>query len=210
MRSARTWTLLLPSLLAACSAGSATAPDRAGGRGGGGETVGIVTPPDAADGTIDPAADGASQTSTGDAAGMAPEVVAPRPGAAYVVPAGPDTPEGRYPIESPMLKISGDEFRIDYKLPELLVGGDQSISLRGTLDAQHRIAAVSGDAGTATCDLMPGGGLTLRCEESLTGISVDLDAVGEVARTTDPGQAPSLIAIARRFASEPIGILEVR
>ena len=135
---------------------------------------------------------------------------APLPGADYLVPAGPDTPEQRYPIEPPMVEVSGSEFRIDYKLPQLLVGDDQSISLRGTLDGQRRIATVSGDAGTASCDLMPGGGLTLRCDELLTGISVNLDAVGEMARTTDPTRAPSLIAIARRFASEPIGILEVR
>ena len=32
-----------------------------------------------------------------------------------------------------------DDFRIDYNMPALLVGGDQMISLRGTLDAQGRL-----------------------------------------------------------------------
>jgi hypothetical protein len=194
MRSARAWTLLLASTLGACSAGSAAAPDDAGGSGG----------PGGSDGSGGAGPAGGSSDG-GDAAG-----IAPAPGADYVVPAGPDTPERRYAIEAPKVKITSDEFRIDYKLPALLVGSDQSVSLRGTLDAQRRIAAVSGDAGTATCDLMPGSGLTLRCDESLTGISVDLDAVDEVARTTDPTHAPSLVAIAKRFASEPIGVLEIR
>jgi hypothetical protein len=46
----------------------------------------------------------------------------------------------RYPIPSPTTRISGNEFRIDYNLPQLLVGEDQAISLRGTLDADGWIA----------------------------------------------------------------------
>jgi len=204
--------LLAAGMLNACGGTNAAPADASsrGSGGAGGVTPMIAPPSGGTDGSVDTAAGGASGTAAGGADGTASDAAAPPPGASYVVPAGPDTPEGRYRIDSLSTEISGNDFRLDYKLPALLVGEEQSISLRGTLDAARRIATVSGDAGTATCDLMPGGDLILRCDENLTGINVDLDSVSETARATDPTHAPSLIAIAKRFASEPIGILEVR
>jgi hypothetical protein len=95
-------------------------------------------------------------------------------------------------------------------MPELLVGKKERVSLRGPLDAAGRFATVSGDAGTATCDLMPGAPISLRCQEMLTGIAVDLVAVEERARATDPTRVAAHLAVASRFSSEPIGILEIR
>jgi len=116
----------------------------------------------------------------------------------------------RYPISNPSIKNDGGSFRIDYNMPTLLVGGDQMVSLRGTLDAQGRIATVTGDVGSATCDLAPGDGFSVRCSETLTGIDVDL---GEVQRMTQSLPAPMaalFVGVASRFSGEPIGIVEIR
>ncbi len=128
----------------------------------------------------------------------------------YIVPAGPDTPEVRYPISNPSIETGTGTFRIDYNMPALLVGGDQMVSLRGTLDAQGRIATVTGDAGSATCDLAPGDGFSVRCSETLSGIQVDL---GEVQRMTQSLPAPMaalFVGVASRFSGEPIGVVEIR
>jgi hypothetical protein len=102
---------------------------------------------EAADENPDARGSGSGGMGAGAGAGAGPgDAGAPVPGASYVVPAGPDTPEGRYPIASPTTRISGDEFRVDYKLPALLLGEDQSISLRGTIDPAHRIATVASRA----------------------------------------------------------------
>ena len=194
--SKRMW-LLLACALGACEGGRSAAPPALGGTGG------MTAIPPGPDGT------GGMTASAAGAAGAAGADAA-SPGAVYVVPASADTPEGRYPIDAPMTQISADEFRLDYNLPKLLVGGDQSVSLRGTLDAAGRIATISGEAGTAICDRMPGNGLLLRCTETLTGVTVDLPAVEKTARDTYPDRVAFYLAIADRFSSEPIGVLEVR
>jgi hypothetical protein len=128
----------------------------------------------------------------------------------YIVPAGPDTPEVRYPISNPQIKTDTGTFRIDYKMPALLVGGDQMISLRGTLDAQGRIATVTGDAGSATCDLAPGDGFSVRCSETLSGIQVDLGEVQRMAQSLPAPMAALFVGVASRFSGEPIGVVEIR
>jgi len=130
--------------------------------------------------------------------------------ASYVVPAGPDTPETSYPVANVKTEVNDGVFRVDYHMPKLLVGNDQQISLRGPLDAAGRIATVSGDAGTAACDLMPGNGLALRCNEMLTGIVVDVAGVRQIAQTTAPSSVDLYVAVAARFSGEPIGALELR
>jgi hypothetical protein len=130
--------------------------------------------------------------------------------AVYIVPAGPDTPEVRYAIDAPSTKTNSGEFRIDYTMPALLVGGDQMISLRGTLDAQGRLAIVAGDAGSATCDLAPGDGFSVRCDETLTGIQVDLGEVQRTAQSLPAPLATLFVGVASRFSGEPIGIVEIR
>ena len=126
------------------------------------------------------------------------------------MPAGPDTPEVRYAIDRPSTKTDPGEFRIDYNMPALLVGGDQMISLRGTLDAQGRLATVTGDAGSATCDLAPGDGFSVRCNETLTGIQVDLGEVQRMAQSLPAPMAALFVGVASRFLGEPIGIVEIR
>lgn len=126
---------------------------------------------------------------------------------AYIVPGPPDV---SYPIEPAEVAVEGSELRIGYNLPALLVGTSQKVSLRGPLDATQQMAQVSGAAGTGVCNLAPGGGLTLRCTENLTGVTVDLAAVQKVAMEKDPQNVAARIATASKFAGEPIGILEVR
>lgn len=126
---------------------------------------------------------------------------------AYIVPGTPDV---SYPIEAAEVTREGSSLRIGYNMPTLLVGVSQRVSLRGPIDGAGRYAAVTGDAGTGMCDLAPGGGLSLRCNETLSGVTVDLTAVEKVAQQVDPQNVSAHLATARRFAGEPIGILEVR
>ena len=113
-----------------------------------------------------PPARAAAADAPGDSGFVAGGALDTAPGI-YIVPAGPDTPEVRYPISNPRSRTTAESFRIDYNMPTLLVGGDQMVSLRGTLDAQGRLRDVSGDAGSATCDLAPGDGFSVRCNETL-------------------------------------------
>ncbi len=131
-------------------------------------------------------------------------------GSSYIVPAGPSTSEYTYAIEPAEIEREGSSYKIGYNLPLLLVGQSQRVDLRGSLDAAGKIATLLGDAGTGTCDLQPGNGAMLRCDERLTGIVVDLAAVRTLAEAMNPQMAPKWISIAERFSSEPIGILEVR
>jgi len=198
---------------AACSssAGAGAPPAGAGGSIGTGGAIaldGAAAPRDALAAAGETGETGAADA-PGDSGFVAGGALDSAPGI-YIVPAGPDTPEVRYPISNPSIKNDGGSFRIDYKMPALLVGGDQMVSLRGTLDAQGRIATVTGDVGTATCDLAPGDGFSVRCSEMLTGIEVDL---GEVQRMTQSLPAPMaalFVGVASRFSGEPIGIVEIR
>lgn len=192
--------------------GAAAPPASAGGTGGSVSTD--ATPSDGGAG----ASGGVGIIGVGTGAGGTTSASAGNGGtppasdstAIYVVPAGPDTPETRYALATLKSESVAGTFRLDYQMPELLVGNNQRISLRGTLDATGRIATVSGAAGSATCDLMPGGGLSVRCTEMLPGVVVDLAAVERLARASDPATAAAFVAIAARFSSEPIGFVEVR
>jgi len=199
---------LLCAVVACSSTGAVTPPlSGAGGSFGSGGSIG-------AGGGIGSGGTGglAGQTGSADASDAAGFVscgaLDSAPGI-YIVPAGPNTPEVHYPIDNPSVESSGGSFRIDYNMPALLVGSDQMVSLRGTLDAQGRFATVTGDAGSATCDLAPGGGFSVRCSETLSGIQVDL---GEVQRMTQSLPAPMaavFVGVASRFLGEPIGVVEI-
>ena len=194
---------------AACSssAGAGAPPAGAGGSTGTGGGIG----PDgavASGGAIGTAGQSGAVDASGDSAFVSGGALDSAPGI-YIVPAGPDTPEVRYPISNPSVKNEGGSFRIDYNMPTLLVGGDQMVSLRGTLDAQGRIATVTGDAGSATCDLAPGDGFSVRCSETLTGIEVDLGQVQRMTQSLPAPMAALFVGVASRFSGEPIGVVEI-
>ena len=130
--------------------------------------------------------------------------------AVYIVPAGPDSAAVEYPIKTPNVEVAGEEYRLEYYLPELLVGKHVRVSFRGTLDASGRIATLTSELGSATCDRMPSNGALLRCDETLSNLSMDLAGVERAARAQAPSRVDELVATANRFASEPIGVLEVR
>jgi hypothetical protein len=191
--------------VAACSSNSGTPSSGAGGSlGVGGAAAGGAIGSAVVDGGQDGIADtsGAGGYVSNGALDTAPAI--------YIVPAGPDTPEVRYAIGDPMVTNEPGNFRVDYTMPTLLVGSDQMVSLRGSVDTTGRAATVSGDVGTATCDLAPGDGFAIRCNETLTNIQVDL---GEVQRMTQSLPAPMaalFVGVASRFSGEPIGIVEIR
>jgi len=195
--------------LAACSSSAGTPSPGAGGSLGSvdsGAGAGGALGAGGADGLG--GEDGGAETSgaggyvSSGALDMAPAI--------YIVPAGPDTPEVRYPIDSPTVRNDPGTFRIDYTMPALLVGGDQMVSLRGPLDTAGRIATVSGDIGSATCDLAPGDGFRVRCNETLTNIEVDLGEVQRMAQSLPAPMAALFVGVASRFSGEPIGVVEVR
>jgi hypothetical protein len=193
---------------AACSSSAGAPPAGTGGSiGTGGEMAldGAAAPGDA----LGDAGQTGAADAPGDGGFVSGGALDSAPGI-YIVPAGPDTPEVRYPISNPSIEKGGGSFRIDYNMPTLLVGGDQMVSLRGTLDAQGRIATVTGDVGTATCDLAPGDGFSVRCSETLTGIEVDLGAVQRMTQSLPAPMAALFVGVASRFSGEPIGIVEIR
>jgi hypothetical protein len=195
---------------AACSssAGPGAPPPGVGGSIGAGGAIaldGAVAPGD----TLGAAVETGAADAPGDSGFVAGGALDSAPGI-YIVPAGPDTPEVRYPISNPSIKNDGGSFRIDYNMPTLLVGGDQMVSLRGTLDAQGRIATVTGNIGTATCDLAPADGFSVRCSETLTGIEVDLGGVQRMTQSLPATMAALFVGVASRFSGEPIGIVEIR
>lgn len=75
---------------------------------------------------------------------------------------------------------------------------------------QGRIAIVTGDAGSATCDLAPGDGFSVRCSETLSGIQVDLGEVQRMAQGLPAPMAALFVGVASRFSGEPIGVVEIR
>lgn len=188
--------------VAACSSSAGTPSSGAGGGiGTGGAGVGGAPGVGGIDGG---AADvsGAGGYVLGGSLDSAPAI--------YIVPAGPDTPEVRYPIDDPSLRNEPGNFRVDYTMPMLLVGGDQMVSLRGSVDTTGRTATVSGDVGTATCDLAPGDGFSVRCNETLTNIQVDLGEVQRMTQSLPVPMAALFVGVASRFLGEPIGIIEIR
>jgi len=197
---------------AACSSSAGTPVGAGGSTGTGGAIAvdGAVGAGGAADtgGALGTAGQTDAADAAGDAGFVAGGALDSAPGI-YIVPAGPDTPEVRYPISNPSVKNEGGSFRIDYNMPTLLVGGDQMVSLRGTLDAQGRIATVTGDAGSATCDLAPGDGFSVRCSETLTGIEVDLGQVQRMTQSLPAPMAALFVGVASRFSGEPIGVVEI-
>jgi hypothetical protein len=194
-------TLMLACALGACQStserGAATATDAS--------NISATAPADGA-----AAGDGVPAGSGGAAGGSDGATTATTSSSVYIVPAGPSTPETSYPLAGVQTEIKGGMLRVDYNMPPLLVGGDQQVSLEGAVDATGRTATITGEAGSATCELTPGSGVTLRCNEMLTGISVDVGGVQQLAQATDPSNAGLYVAVASRFSGEPIGILEVR
>jgi hypothetical protein len=61
---------------------------------------------------------------------------------------------------------------------------------------------LTGEAGTATCTAQ---GQAVRCNESLPGVPVSVEAVE--ARVLEGKLAPQKLAITKVFAGDPLGIL---
>lgn len=115
-----------------------------------------------------------------------------------------------YNLAVPRVDTALGQLRVDYALPELLAGEGQRISLRGALDATGRTATITGGAGSARCEVTPQEGVVLRCIENLPGAHVDLAAVERAAHAAGVSDVAAYLAVAAWFASEPIGVLEVR
>jgi hypothetical protein len=102
------------------------------------------------------------------------------------------------------------ETDLSYDFPMLLAGTTQKVQLSGNVDASGTTAQLTGPSGTATCAFAsvsrPG---HVRCTERLPGIVVDVTAVRALATTLDPLHVDARVAVAERFDSEPIGVVDV-
>ena len=126
--------------------------------------------------------------------------------AVYFVP--PRTAASTYPVTDVSWRVEAGVARLSYTLPRLLVGGSGRVSFSGGLAGPGVYALQSAD-GVARCAVSPSPGVTLRCDERFTGLTVDLDGVRREALAVDPATADARVAVSRAFSIEPIGVLEV-
>lgn len=131
------------------------------------------------------------------------------PGAAsavYFVP--PRTAASTYPVTDVSWRVEAGVARLSYTLPRLLVGGSGRVSFSGGPSGPG-VYQLQGADGVARCAVDPSPGVTLRCDERFTGLTVDLDGVRREALAVDPAAADARVAVSRAFSIEPIGVLEV-
>jgi hypothetical protein len=99
---------------------------------------------------------------------------------------------------------SGDAVTLAYALPLGRVGDKVRVKFEGTLGA-----ALTGEAGTATCEVAAE---ATSCHEVMTGllpITPDYDVIAKEA-AAEPGVDAALRAeIAKRFSVDPIGIVHL-
>jgi hypothetical protein len=160
-------------------------------------------------GTDETAADNSSVPST--AAADAPENVPAEGGTAaqpatYSVPVPPQL-EAYATFELGDLRFAerGDEWALDYSLPQLLVGGTRKVSFRGVASSTGAYE-LSGDAGSMTCVEQAD---VLLCDGVLTAIELDRDELERAFAQLPAAESQARWDIANRFADDPIGVLRV-
>jgi hypothetical protein len=155
-------------------------------------------------GTIDPPADAGPEAST---PGNPRDATVMYFRGQYIVP--PRSVAATYAVPEVRWVIFGEQVVLAYNLPRLLVGQSFGLALAGTLSADRTSATLSGAAGTASCQTRPSDGALVRCDERFMGLVVDLAGVRDRAEREDPGAVEARVAVSQRFASDPIGVLEI-
>ena len=110
-----------------------------------------------------------------------------------------------YTLESVRVQRSGSELRLDYELPARLLGDRPRLSFRGGLAADGRYV-LEGHDGVATCESVSGG---LRCDEVLSGLETDRDALDRLLAELPASEARGRRSVAEQFSIDPIGVLDV-
>jgi hypothetical protein len=124
--------------------------------------------------------------------------------ASYSVPVPAELePYASFELGDLRFRQRGDEWTLDYSLPELLLGASRKLSFRGTLDASGTYE-LSGDAGSLTCTAEAD---TLRCDEVLAAVELDRDKLERALAELPAQENEARWAVAERFADDPIGVL---
>jgi len=100
--------------------------------------------------------------------------------------------------------LGGDAVTLAYALPLGLVGEKVRVKFAGTLGA-----TLSGDAGTATCEVATD---AVSCHEVMTGLlplAPDYEVIAKEAAAEGGVDASLRAEVAQRFSVDPIGILHL-
>lgn len=94
--------------------------------------------------------------------------------------------------------------RLDYDLPELLVGRSEKVRMSGAYTRSAASLDLDSGLGTASCRVADGLWL---CRETLHGVSVDASKLDERFAGLPPEEARARNQVAEIFSSDPIGIV---
>lgn len=97
--------------------------------------------------------------------------------------------------------------RLEYDLPQGLVGSLVHVEFAGPFDPQTNKGMLTGEAGTAECTVTATG---VSCFERMPGIlpiNADMALIEQIAKQEYPGPAQHRIDVTQRFIGDPIGIV---
>lgn len=130
----------------------------------------------------------------------------------YRVPVA-DAPEleaaASYPVAEVHWTLVGNTVTLDYHLPDGLVGGLIGIDLSGPLAAGATQSDLAGDLAIGTCVAKA---QIVTCAEDFGDLGVlpiSMAVVDQAAAREYTGPVADRRAVAQRFSTDPIGILEI-
>lgn len=160
--------------------------------------------------TIEAAGSSGSSTGASNGAGGGVSASANTYGGTYEVPVPVElTPAATFDVTEIEWTVVGGTARLAYNLPRALVGKAVRVDFTGPIDATTNVATLSGVAGTSTCQIAA---TSVVCNETMQGLlplNSDLTVVEALAATTYAGPVADRIAVANRFAGDPIGIAHI-
>ncbi len=131
-------------------------------------------------------------------------------GGSYEVPVPVElSAAARFDVTEIEWVVTGSTVHLSYNLPRALVGKALRVDFVGTLDPSASHAALSGAAGTSDCVVSA---TQIVCTETMPGlipVAPDLTVVASLAAASYTGVAQDRIAVATRFAGDPIGIARI-
>jgi hypothetical protein len=112
-------------------------------------------------------------------------------------------PYSHFELGDLRLRARGSDWELEYTLPELLVGGHQSLSFRGSSDGAGDYRLL-GEAGQVTCQSL---GTSMECSEVLSRVELDREKLQRLLAALPAEESAARWAVAGRFSDDPIGVL---
>jgi hypothetical protein len=112
-------------------------------------------------------------------------------------------PYSNFELSDLRLRAHGGEWELEYTLPELLVGGRQRLSFRGSASETGDYQLL-GDAGLVTCHSL---GASMTCDEVLNRVELDRDKLERSFAALPAPESAARWAVADHFSDDPIGVL---